>query len=267
MRPAHLSPRHAQPVQAGWRHSLLAMLLAVSFAPAAHAGLFDDTEARRQIVELKEQVGKLEDMARGQLDLVNQIEALRADLARLQGQVEVLTYESETNQKRQRDFYVDLDTRLRKLETPAAVPAGDKPAEAEGSLPAAAAKTADPQAETKDYETALNFVKASKYKEAAAAFDGFVKNYPSSPLAPSAQFWLGNSYYALHDCKKSQEAQQVVVHRWPDTPKAPDALLSISSCQQELGDAKASRKTLELLVSKYPNSPAADSARKQLKKK
>ena len=263
MRAAHLHSRMPQP---RLRRSLAALLLAAVLAPAAQAGLFDDTEARRQIVELKEQVGKLEDMARGQLDLVNQIESLRADLARLQGQVEVLVYESETNQKRQRDFYVDLDTRLRKLETPQ----GDKPAEG-ASLPAAAAAAgkpaADPQAETKDYESALNTVKAGKYKEALTAFDSFVKNYPSSPLAPSAQYWLGNSHYALHDCKRAQEAQQVVVSRWPESPKAADALLNIANCQLELGDAKASRKTLELLVSKYPASPAADSARKQLKKK
>jgi tol-pal system protein YbgF len=237
-------------------------LLALLAAPAAHAGLFDDDEARKQITALREQVTerleKLDAASRSQLDLANQLEGLRADLAKLQGQIEVLTYENDAAQKRQRDFYIDLDSRLRKLESPPA--AADKPVEA-------AAAKADPQAETHDYEAALNFFKGGKYKEAQAAFEGFLKAYPASTLAPSAQYWLGNTHYAAHDCKKAIEVQSALVAKWADSPKVPDALLSVATCQQELGDGKAARKTLDVVIAQYPSSVAADVARQRLKKK
>lgn len=236
-------------------------LLAMLAAPAAHAGLFDDAEARKQIAELREQVGerldKLDAAARGQLDLANQLDGLRADLAKLQGQLEVLTYENDASQKRQRDFYIDLDSRLRKLETPVAA---EKPAE---PVPV----KADPQAETRDFEAALNFFKAGKYKEAQSALEAFLKAYPNSSMAPGGQYWLGNTHYALHDCKKAIEVQAVVASKWPDSPKAPDALLSMATCQQELGENKAAKKSLEAIVAQYPASIAADVARQRLKKK
>jgi len=233
--------------------------------------LFDDDEARRQIKELRTQTGeRLDTQSRAQLDLANQIESLKGEVARLRGQVESLTYELETAKKRQQDFYVDLDERLRKIEPasgpavgPAAAGAAGKPA---GDA-AEARKPADPAEEAKAYEAALNQFKAGKYKESAAAFAAFVKNHPDSDLAPSAQYWQGNSHYGLRDCKKAIEAQKVVVARWGDHPKAPDAMLNMSTCQQELGDAKGAKQTLEMLVAKYPGSSAAATASQRLKKK
>lgn len=241
-------------------------------ATGAHAGLFDDDVARKQIADLRaqtaERLDKLETAAKGNIDLANQIEALRTDLAKLVGQVEVLTYEQQSAQKRQQDFYVDLDTRLRKLEGGAS--SGAAPAAAdneEESAPAAAPAKADPAAESQEYEAALNLFKAAKYKDAAASLDAFVKKHGDSQLAPAAQYWLGNAYYAQQDYKRAIAAQNQVVAKWPKNPKAPEALLSIAACQQEQGDAKAGKKTLETLVAKYPGSPAADRAKQQLKHK
>jgi tol-pal system protein YbgF len=183
--------------------------------------------------------------------------------------VETLTYELETTKKRQQDFYIDLDGRLRKFEpggnAPETKAGGDATTTAGAAVPAK--KSADPAEEARVYEAALNLFKAGKYKESAAAFDAFVKNHPDSDLAPSAQYWLGNSYYGLRDCKKAIEAQKLVVSRWGSHPKAPDAMLNISTCQQETGDAKGAKQTLEMLASKYPGTPAGDSAAKRLKKK
>ncbi len=96
---------------------------ALSFNAAA--GLFDDDEARKDIKALRAQhaeteirIQKLDESIKniGILQLLNQIEQLNAELARLRGQVEVLTNQNEQLAKRQKDFYLDIDTRLRKLE-------------------------------------------------------------------------------------------------------------------------------------------------------
>jgi len=262
---------------------LAAAFLAAGFFSAAPAhAFFDDDEARRQIAELKKSTGeRLDTQSRAQIDLANQIEAQKAEIARLRGQVETLGYELETAKKRQQDFYIDLDERLRKLEatgaaaatspaggtTPATAGDGSAAATAGDGSAAATKKPADPAEEARAYEAALNLFKTSKYKESAAAFESFVKTYPDSDLAPSAQYWLGNSHYGLRDCKKAIDAHKLVVSRWGSHPKAADAMLNIAACQQELGDAKAARQMLEMLVAKYPGSAAAETAAKRLKKK
>ncbi len=250
------------------RRLAFALAAAGALAGAAPAwALFDDDEARRQIAEMRARNNeRFDTQSKAQIDLANQIEQLKGEVARLRGQVETLTYELETAKKRQQDFYIDLDGRLRKIET--APPVQAAPA-ADPAAPAAAAprKAGDPAEEGRAYEAALNQFKAGKYKESAAAFETFVREHADSDLAPSAQYWLGNSYYGQRECRKAIEAQKVVVARWGSHPKAADALLNIASCQQELGDAKTAKQTLEQLIAKYPGTPAADTAGKRLKKK
>ena len=245
------------------RQARIALLVAALGASQAQAGLFDDDEARRQINDHRIKTeARVDQLGKSQLDLANQLQRQSEEIARLRGQVETLSYELETAKKRQQDFYLDLDTRLRKLEPQAAGSAAADPAGAPAATPAA-----DPARETREYEAALNQFKAQKYKEAAGAFGVFVQKYPDSSLAPNAQFWLGNAWVAQRNCGKAIEAHGVVTTRYADSPKAADSLLVMASCQQEMGNAAAAKRSLETVVAKYPNSPAADSARERLKKK
>jgi tol-pal system protein YbgF len=234
------------------RRSLSAVLLcALLTAPAAQAGLFDDAEARQQITDLKKEYEqKLDTQAKAQLELATQIMGLREELARLRGMIETLHYESEQSKKRQQDFYLDLDNRLRNLEASV----GASRPESSG----------DPAAENRVFDSALNLFKGGKYKEAATAFAAFVAEYPESELAPNAQFWLGNAWYAQNKCKEAIDAQAIVASRWPDSARAPDALLAIANCQRDWGNNAASRRTLGELVSKYPASQSAIQAKQRL---
>ena len=245
--------------------STLAVLLAIGGVAPARAGVFDDDEARRQIKDFSIQANeRFDTLSKAQFELVNQIQALREDNARLQGQVETLNYELESAKKRQQDFYIDLDGRLRKLEPQSAQASDNRAGEPSGEP---GKKTSgDPAAEARDYESALNLFKAGKVKESAVALEAFVKAYPDSSLAPSAQYWLGNAHYSLRDCKKSIDAHRLVVTKWPQHPKAPDSLANIASCQQELGDAKGAKTSIDALLIKYPDSAAAIAAKKRLKK-
>jgi len=241
----------------------IALFIATLGASHAQAGMFDDEEARRQITDLTiKSDARFDQQGKAQLDLATQLQRQSEEIARLRGQVETLSYELETAKKRQQDFYLDLDTRLRKFEPQAGGSAAVDPASGANS-PAAA----DPARESKDYEAALNQFKAAKYKEAAWAFSAFVKKYPDSSLAPNAQFWLGNAWVAQRNCAKAVEAHSVVTTRWADSPKASDSWLAMANCQQEMGNPAAARRSLEATIAKYPNSPAADTARQRLKTK
>lgn len=246
----------------------LTVLLAVFGAQHAQAGVFDDEEARRQIKDLSiKNNERLDTLSKAQFDLVNQIQALREETAKLRGQVETLNYELESTKKRQQDFYIDLDGRLRTLEPQSASTGENNPADGAKSGADSGKKAAiDPAAVTREYEAALNLFKANKIKEAAGAFEAFVKAHPDSALTPNAQYWLGNAHYALHDCNKAIAVHKVVVSKWPQHPKAPDAMINIATCQQELGDTKGEKATLKAVIAKYPDSPAAAAAEKRLKK-
>ena len=243
----------------------IALLIAALGAVHAHAGVFDDDEARRQVIDLKIKTeARFDQQAKGQLDLSGQIQRQAEEISRLRGQIETLGYELETAKKRQQDFYLDLDTRLRKYETAAAQSAA---AAANPETQPTAKPAVDTAREGQDYEAALNQFKAGKYKEAAAGFGTFVQKYPDSSLAPNAQYWLGNAWYAQRDCKRAIEAQSVVTTRYADSPKAPDAWLAIATCQQEMGNPTGAKRSLESVLAKYPTAPAADTARERLKKK
>ena len=241
-----------------------------SFSTPGHAQLFggDDT-ARKQIVEqakridaLSQQLARIEDSLKSlsasnpALELYQQLERLRQEMTQLRGQIEVLGNEVQSASKRQRDMYLDLDTRMKRFEQAGApAPAGAKPE------PAAAAA---PDAEARAYEAAQNQRKIGNYPAAVAAFQNFVAQYPKSPLAHRAQYWIGDSQYNLRDFKNAIVSQQRLIATWSDSASVPDALLNIASCQIELGDGAAARKTLDGLVMRYPASDAAEKARRRL---
>jgi len=292
--------RHAASVRRAVTLGCGAVLLWCTLG-AAHAALFGDDEARRQIgvekqrvnelkIELTKQqeaidarIGKLEEAAKVQplLDLFTQLEALKLEMSKLRGQVEVLNNAIENTGKRQRDMYIDLDTRLRRLEQqsgPApvsAAPAAGAPAPAPTAAtappaaipappPVAAITTASPGAENQTYDAAQAQRRIGNYQGAIVAFQNFIKQYPQSNLAPRAQYWIGDSYFNLRDFKLAIASQQTLIKTYPDSPSVPDAMLNIASSQIEMGESLTGRRTLEELVTRYPVSDAADKAKRRL---
>ena len=232
------------------------LMLAVQ---SAQAGIFDDDEARRQLIELRNKTeARFDQQAKAQLELANQLQRQADEIAKLRGQLETMAYKQETGDKRVQDLYVDLDTRLRKLESAVSSNEGAT----QNPAPAV-----DPAQENQQYESALAQFKGGKYKDAANALTAFLQAYPNSTLAPNALFWLGNAWYAQQNCYKAIDMQNQVLSRFPTSNKAPDALLAIATCQQDLGNPSGAKRSLENLLTRYPNTPAADTARDRLKKK
>lgn len=243
-----------------WLEGLSGALLCFGLLGTACAGVFDDDEARKAILDLRAKVdtnqnelaSRLETTSRAQLQLANQLESLRQDLATLRGQIESLTNELANQQRVQKDYYTDLDTRLRKLEPQKLTVDGQT-------------ATVD-QSENRAYEGALAFFKNSDFKTAITSFSGFLNQYPDSAYAPAAQYWIGTSYYAQRDYKSAIAAQQQLIKKWPDSSRVPDAWLNIASSQTDMADKKSARKSLETLIAQYPDSSAAVTARDRLGK-
>ena len=237
----------------------------------ASAQLFSDPDMRRRVDDTRQELQAtqqridarltaIESSAverRAILDLAGQIEALRADFARSRGQIEVILNQLENSDKRQKDFYVDIDTRLRRLEQVREQAAAAPPEKPPVDLAPSAA-------ENKVYEAALNQFKLGNYSAAISTLQGLMVTYPDSKLAPNAQYWIGMGYSGQRDYKNAIAAHQVVIATWPADPKAADAMLSIASSQEAMGDKAASQKTLQAVMAKYPGSQAAANAKLRL---
>lgn len=236
--------------------ALAAALLCASLG--AQAALFEDDEARRAILDLRQRVETMRQQAeqrqsdesaqlrRSLLDLQNQIEQMRGDLARMTGQNEQLTKTVTDLQQRQ----TDADTRA-KANEPSKVAVDGREF------------NADPK-EKADFDAALGIFRAGQFAQAQTAFADFVKRYPQSGYNASALFWLGNAQYATRNYNEAIANFRSMLSLAPDHAKAPEAVLSIANCQIELKDTKAARRTLEDLTKAYPQSEAAQAGRERL---
>ena len=194
----------------------------------------------------------------------------------------MLSYELEQASKRQRDLYLDLDGRLRRLESSSGGPAtgaqGPPPAAENappGTLPGAppgspgnargpVASAPDVVGEQRAYDAALDQFKSGNYPAAVTSFQSFARTNPRSALAPSALYWAGNAQYAMKDYRAAIATQRQLIATYPDSQKVPDALLNIASSYSEMRDNSGARRALEEVVAKYPGTEAAGKARQRL---
>ena len=253
-----------------WRAAFAAGLLALGLGASsiAAAALFEDDEARRAILELRQRVEaqrlaserQVEDlrravednsqMRRSLLELQSQIESLRGEIARLHGQNEQLLRDLGEIQRRQKDIVQGVDERLRKME-PSKVSVDGKEF------------IADPN-EAREFEAALAIFRRGEFPAAQNAFTEFIKRYPQSGFRPTALFWLGNSQYANRDYRGAITNFRALLAAAPEHPRAAEAVLSIANCQIELKDNPGARRTLDELVRAYPQSEAAVAAKERL---
>lgn len=247
------------------------LLLVLLFAIPAQAGILEDDEARQQIQQLEARLLKLEDTIKQQtksmLDLQGQIEALSTDIRNLRGQNEEIAHGLQDAEKRQKDFYVDLDTRLRHFESIEEAnkeAAAASAAAASTSVAPAAADSSGPVSEDRAFEAAYDLFKTGNYPNAVKAFQDFLKQYPDSIHVPNVNYWLGNAQFALKDYQRALDNYQGLLKDFPDTPKTPDVLLAMAQSQQKLKQPAIARKTLKQLIARYPSSAAAGTARKLL---
>ena len=82
----------------------------------------------------------------------------------------------------------------------------------------------DHEKDVKAFADADSLSKSAKHKEAFTAFDSFLKEYPTSRLAPDALYGMGYSQFALKNYKSSIATQQKLVDLHPDSVKVADAM-------------------------------------------
>lgn len=230
-----------------------------------HAALFEDDEARKAILDLRQRVevmrgeadqarrassSELTGLGKSLLDLQRQIELLKAEIATLRGSNEQVMRELSEVQRQQKDQLQAMQARFSKLEPV--------------KIQLDGVEFLADQAQTRDYEAALAVFRKGEFVNAQSLFSSFVARYPASGYVVPALFWLGNAQYATRNYKEAMDNFRVLIAKDPEHVRTPEAVLSVANCQLELKDSKGARKTLTDLVKAYPQSEAAVAAKERL---
>lgn len=262
--------------------SIAVALLAISLAAPAFA----------QKLSLAERVSRLEAQDASQtssagqanVELLNRVTQMQSEVQALRNQVEQLQNENAQLKQQAKDQYIDLDSRLQRMEAGGAasgssasaagnaVPPRATPSTGLGAPPASRPVEPGPMGSSfagasgqGAYDAALSSLRQGNYVESARSFQAYLNDFPDSPLSPNAWYWLGESYYATQNYPIALRSFDTLLRDFPDSPKAPDAMLKKGYCQIEMGDAGAGRQTLNRVINEFPGSDAARLATSRLR--
>jgi tol-pal system protein YbgF len=218
----------------------------------------DQDPVQIRLNDLDARVSKVERVVSNQslVQLAQQVDTLQAEVRNLRGQVEDLQNTTRELRKQQRDLYNDLDKRVGALEHGGTAAGGSGAGDGGSGVSST---------EQSIYGQAFDALKAGSYSVAISGFESFLKQYPSSPLAPNAEYWLGEANYVNQDFPAAESAFQAVLDKWPSSSKAPDAMLDLGNTQLAQGKTSKGRETLRQVVSQYSGTGAASRAQARLK--
>ncbi len=235
----------------------------------------DPTQVR--LDNLDARVSKLEHFVRnGSLvQLAERQNSLQAQIRDLKGKVDDLQRTNKRLRKQQRDLYANLDKRMTALERrvaqgpgpvlgAAAAAAGPAASAAAGNASALGALPGVTPAQQSAYGKAFDALKAGSYPAAASGFEGFLRRYPSSPLAPNAEYWLGETHFVDQHYTRAEQAFRSVFTRWPNSGKAADAMLALGNVLLAQGRTHEGNAMLRQVVKQFPDTDAARRAAKRL---
>ena len=257
------------------------------------AALVAAASVSAQRASLSERIERLESQAASQnnaqanIEILNRVNALQQEISSLRGMAEQLQNENAELKQSARQQYIDIDSRLARIEgvsaraaagaeaapSGATVPAASAPAPVASSglvsgvanAPSAGDAPADPATERALYDSAFQALRDGEYAQASRRFQAYLEAFPDGSLAPNAWYWLGESYYVTQNYDVALQAFQSLLQAFPDSNKAPDALLKAGYCEFELNRADQGELTLRDVVARFPGSDAARLAQSRLR--
>ena len=239
--------------------------LLLSLSPYKAFALFEDADARRAILEIREKLIKLEknteqlseqieSSKQGRLKLANEIEQLNAELSQFRG------FGEETEEYNQ-SFFIKLQqleesidsaiSRITALEPQSVIVAGREIFV--GNLEKAL------------YEEASELMTSGNYDAAIQLYEKFNKKYKNSSLTAYTLHAKGLAYYAVQAYESAIKTLDKLESEHLSYPKLADAMLTLAASQTEANKVKDAIKTLQTLISRSPSSDAALTARERIK--
>jgi TolA-binding protein len=260
---------------AATRFSGVVVVLSAFLSPPAWA-LFSDDEARRAIIDMRTRIETLnnriselervlQNSAQSQIQLLNENERMRSEIARLRGQLEESNLASTSGKSQQKDLYLDIDKRLQ--EQRAAMAALE--AKLQQLEPVVVQVNGMSYRVSANEKTRFEELQAAlgdkEFKKVVRLAKEFEKENLNSALLGDVLFLHGTALYADKELKSSIASRRDLIKRFPGHPTIPLAMLNLAAGLEETGNPINARRTLEELIKAHPKSTAAAEARKRLK--
>jgi tol-pal system protein YbgF len=247
--------------------------------------------AQAQLKTLSDDMSRLGRLVdnRAMLDMIQQVDEISEEIGLLRGDIEIQGNDINEIKKRQRELYLDIDRRLRDIESgaTAAAPRGQisvpqvdntvsstssqqTPSVAPATTTTTQSTTPAPtpsvtQSEEKAaYQAAFDTLKEGRYKQAKTELKAFLVKFPNSSYAGNAQYWLGEAQYVTRNFEQGIVEFEKVINKYPTSNKLPDAMLKLGYTFYELKQFPQAKAILQDLRDRFPQATAARLATKRL---
>lgn len=225
----------------------LAVVLLLSGGLSACVTVAEHRKLEEEVLRLKKTGAVGSDSRATVADLHAQIEALREEIASVQGRLEVAEHRSEEALEEARA--------ARKAAHGGAATAAPEPPP-EGAVA--------PE-ELRAYRDAYAAWRADDNAVCIDRFREFLQTHPSSEYADDAAYWMADCHFKKGDFRTAVLRFDDVAGRYPSGNKAADALYRQGEALLRLGYGEAAVKAFERVVNEYPDSPRASEAKRQVK--
>ena len=229
----------------------------------------------QQRLSLGERVDRLEQQASAQnsngnaVGLVNQISALQAQVQSLQGQVEELKHALEESKQRGKDQYIDLDSRIGRLEghgagappaTDRHAPQDTQPADIDLGNPG---NTPAPRDSMNPRRSDATGTLSAEDQAAMPPDDSASANPPASPGdAAGATSVYNAAFAALKDGRYAESARgfQGFIDQYPNGELTGNAYYWLGESYYVTQNYKIAEQSFRTLLTRYPDSQKAPDA-------
>lgn len=253
----------------------LGYLLAALTFPASLAAQQPNTSPG---LSVEQRVARLERLVNSQalVEILEQLQRLQKELQELRGDAELHSHALQQLKDRQRELYLDIDRRLRRLEsgTEGTVTGARNELAQDGalgpqqSLPLTGGSVSSPvpAQEQERYQAAFNLLKEGEYDKAIESLTAFLEAYPGGAYADNAQYWLGEAYYVTRQYDAALQAFDKLGEAHPNSPKVSHAELKKGYIYYELGQSAEAGRILRSLVERHPNTAVGRLAQERLER-
>ncbi len=118
---------------------------------------------------------------------------------------------------------------------------------------------------TELYDTAYADYNKGRYALAIQGFQDYLNAYPRTDLSDNAQYWIGECLYAQKKHKEAIAAFDKLLKQWPQSDKAAAGLLKKGYALIELGQKAEAVVQLQYVVHEFPVAEESRLARARLR--
>lgn len=173
-----------------------------------------------------------------------------------QVQEQLLTVQELTGQSRKQVESLRNQLEARAAEqvqvVPPPAPTGDS-----GAAPPTAAPGAPPPGPYRLMDLGRQQLARGATSAARAAFSDLLTQYPTSDLAPEAQYWIAEAYSSAGNAVEADSVFALVAEKYPTSERAPVAIYKRAVALKVAGQTRQARTLLQQVLDKYPKSEAA----------